>query len=218
MSDICVIIRKVDQAYIEQNYERLLPELYPARREAVERYKNKQVAYVSMTAGLLLQEIAERELGLKAKEIEIGTGQQGKPYIRGCEHFQYNISHSGEYVVLAYGCDPLGVDIEQIRNKDVAVARRCFTEKEYAYVIQGGGDFADGHGDVQTRFSRIWTMKESYLKLTGEGISVPLNSFEVNPHTLCVENTKYRFFVTIWEDYHIALCADNVGKVRVIVR
>lgn len=216
MSDIYVAIRKVNQAYTEQNYERLLSELYPARREAVERFRNKQAAYVSVTAGLLLQETAERELGLKARELRIGTGQQGKPYIIGCEQFQYNLSHSGEYVVLAYGEERLGVDIEQIRNKDIAVARRCFTEKEYDYVIHGDESCDSEQADVQSRFSRVWTMKESYLKMTGEGISVPLNSFEVNPHTLRVENTEYQFFVTKWEAYHIAVCARNVERVRII--
>lgn len=217
MSDIYVTLRRVNQAYIEQNYKRLLSELYPARREAVERFKNKRAACVSVTAGLLLQETAERVLGLKAPELLIGTGTQGKPYIIGCEQFEYNISHSGEYVVLAYGEERLGIDIEQIGDKDIAVARRCFTQKEYDYVIYGDGSCDGEQADIQSRFSRIWTMKESYLKMTGEGISVPLNSFEVNPHARCVENTEYRFFVTQWEAYHIAVCAEDVEHVRIIV-
>lgn len=215
MADIYVIIRKVDQAYIEQNYDRLLSALYPARREAVERFRNKRAACVSVAAGLLLQETVERELGLKAPELQIGVGQQGKPYIMGCEHFQYNLSHSGEYVVLAYGAERLGIDIEQIRDKDLAVARRCFTEREYAYVVHGDEKSDEEQEDVQTRFFRIWTMKESYLKLTGKGISVPLNSFEVNPHALCVENTKYRFFTMRREEYYIALCAENASAGRI---
>ncbi|MCM1288438.1 MAG: hypothetical protein NC240_09025, partial [Clostridium sp.] len=75
---INVIFKKVDAEYLENNFDSLIAMLHPARREKVKKLKNKKAAYVSMTAGLLLQEIVEQEFGLKPKDIVIGQGENGK--------------------------------------------------------------------------------------------------------------------------------------------
>lgn len=219
MSTINVMVRKINAAYIEAHYEELLLMLYPDRREKVEHYKNRHAANASMTAGLMLQDAAKKELGILPEQLRIERGTYGKPYIKGKESFYFNISHSGEYVVLAYGDQPVGIDIEEIRDKNldknIDVAKRCFTEKEYEYVLSG---YCNGEGTLesateQERFFQIWTMKESYLKLTGAGISVPLNSFEVDPYDMCVRNTEYHFDGRGIEAYHVTVCAKNVDDV-----
>ncbi len=178
MSDTYIYIRKIDREYISKNYENLLAKLHADRRVKTARYNNREVAVTSVAAGLLLEEIVEEKLKLLPDDIHISEGESGKPYICGYEDFNYNLSHSGEYVVMAYGDSPLGIDIERIhkdgmQKKDIAVAKRCFTADEYLYIT--GDD-----KKVPDRFCMIWTMKESYLKLTGAGISVPLNSFEID--------------------------------------
>lgn len=218
MNTINVIIRKVNSGYIEKNFDALAKMLYPSRREAVLRFKNPKAAYISMTAGMLLQEVACRVCNIVPDKLETDKGEQGKPYIRGADGFYYNISHSGEYVVLAYGGQELGIDIEHIRDKDIAVAKRCFTEEEYAYIA---GENLDAVGcpaieNQDERFFRVWTMKESYLKYTGEGISVPLNSFNVKPHELTVENTGLSFDIHRFRDYLITVCARDVSVVEYI--
>lgn len=218
MSTINVIIRKVNSAYIEKNFDALIEKLYPSRREAVLRFKNRKAACVSLTAGMLLQEVAYEVCNITPDKLEVNVGEQGKPYIKGAEDFYYNISHSGEYVVLAYGRQELGVDIERIRDKDIAVAKRCFTDEEYAYIA--GDALDDVRCDViisqDERFFRIWTMKESYLKYTGEGISVPLNSFNVKPTELTIENTNLSFNVCRFDDYIITVCAEDVSEVEYV--
>ena len=55
-------------------------------------------------------------------------------------------------------------------------------------------------------FTRIWARKESYLKFTGQGIRVPLNSFEVLPG----EQTLPVFFQEFTlEGYRITLCSEE---------
>ncbi len=222
---INVIFKRVDAAYLEKNYDSVINVLHPARREKVAKLKNKKATYVSMTAGLLLQEVVEREFGLKPEDILIGRGENGKPYLKEYPEYKYNISHSGDMVMMAYSMQELGVDIEELRVKDMKVARRCFTPCEYLYVLNGSSE-CDGavpagcevdalNIEVSRRFFEIWTLKEAYLKLTGKGISVPLSSFEVDVENKCVKDEALKYYTGEVDNYIYAICAEDVSEVRI---
>ena len=207
MTKIHVSVVQVNQEYIEQHFDELVERLYPERKSRVLAFRRKEPAYVSVVAGLLLQELAEKQLGIRPDELVLEKNENGKPWIKDYPEFYFNISHAGDYVVLAYGDVPLGVDIEQIRGKEnLRVARRCFTEREYAYV--SGQKEVDDSLSAE-RFFYLWTMKESYLKLTGDGISVPLNSFEIDPEQKTVIGTSYRYFMLRMDDYWVSVCAED---------
>lgn len=207
MTKIHVSVVQVNQEYIEQHFDELVERLYPERKSRVLAFRRKEPAYVSVVAGLLLQELVEKQLGIRPDELVLEKNENGKPWIKDYPEFYFNISHAGDYVVLAYGDVPLGVDIEQIRGKEnLRVARRCFTEREYAYV-SGQKEVEDSLS--AERFFYLWTMKESYLKLTGDGISVPLNSFEIDPEQKIVIGTSYRYFMLRMDDYWVSVCAED---------
>ena len=207
MTKIHVSVVQVNQEYIEQHFDELVERLYPERKSRVLAFRRKEPAYVSVVAGLLLQELVEKQLGIRPDELVLEKNENGKPWIKDYPEFYFNISHAGDYVVLAYGDVPLGVDIEQIRGKEnLRVARRCFTEREYAYV--SGQKEVDDSLSAE-RFFYLWTMKESYLKLTGDGISVPLNSFEIDPEQKTVIGTSYRYFMFRMDDYWVSVCAED---------
>ena len=133
MTKIHVSVVQVNQEYIEQHFDELVERLYPERKSRVLAFRRKEPAYVSVVAGLLLQELVEKQLGIRPDELVLEKNENGKPWIKDHPEFYFNISHAGDYVVLAYGDVPLGVDIEQIRGKDnLRVAGRCFTGREYA--------------------------------------------------------------------------------------
>lgn len=227
MTKIHVSVVQVNQEYIEQHFDELVERLYPERKSRVLAFRRREPAYVSVVAGLLLQELVEKQLGIHPDELVLEKNENGKPWIKDHPEFSFNISHAGDYVVLAYGDVPLGVDIEQIREKDnLRVARRCFTEREYAYVsgqkeassqepAGAPGEVAEKSGFKSDdslcaeRFFYLWTMKEAYLKLTGDGISVPLNSFEIDPVQKTVIGTPYRYFMLRMDDYWISVCAED---------
>ena len=52
-------------------------------------------------------------------------------------------------------------------------------------------------------------MKESYLKLLGLGISVPLNSFNANPYNMTVSDEKFRYYEIKLDGYIVMLCVEN---------
>ena len=156
-------IKKMENSYID-----LLGKLTPKRREKTERYLFLQDRLRCMAGGLLLKEV----LGIQRDE-ELIINVYDKPSLRqGGKHF--NLSHSGDYVVLAVDVCEVGVDIERIECADMAVAERCFQKDELDYVT-------NSKEDRNQRFFSLWTLKESLMKATGLGLSLPPESFSVLP-------------------------------------
>jgi hypothetical protein len=76
-------------------------------------------------------------------------------------------------VALAVGNVPVGIDVEHKSDNDFKVTKRMFTKRDQDYIF---GDMLD----AERRFRDIWTIKESFLKCLGIGISVPLSSFDAS--------------------------------------
>ena len=138
--------------------------LSPARWVRMQRYLKPEDQIRCLTAGLLLR----MAFGERIPEMRENT--QGKPYLPLGPFF--NLSHSGTYVVLGVSEHEIGVDIEQIAPFDDRVARRCYTEKELAWL------YAQNNTEA---FYRLWTAKESIMKATGLGFTLPPESFSVLP-------------------------------------
>ncbi len=86
----------------------------------------------------------------------------------------FNISHSRELVVLAITRDhDLGVDTEDVltRSPPLEIADRFFAPEEVASLRALPAD------RQQERFFQHWTLKESYIKARGMGLSLPLDQF-----------------------------------------
>jgi phosphopantetheine--protein transferase-like protein len=63
--------------------------------------------------------------------------------------------------------------VEEIKPIDLKIARRFFTKREHAHLLEWPEALRT------ERFFELWTMKESYIKLKGAGLSLPLSSFDV---------------------------------------
>ena len=108
----------------------------------------------SEQAKILLKNLGKEVL---SKEIEIKYKPSGKPYIE--ENEQYiSISHSKDFVLVAINDTPIGVDTEVIRLFNKKLIKTYFTNEEAAYI------------DSDEKFFTVWTVKEAFLKLTGEGL------------------------------------------------
>lgn len=110
-----------------------------------------------------------------AGEVRAGGG---KPYFPAFPGFHYNISHSGSYVVCAVCDQPVGIDLQQIPDqaeRAVKIAKRFFSpqEQEALQELRGRNET----GALCRLFCRYWTARESYIKLTGRGLSEPFENF-----------------------------------------
>lgn len=137
------------------------------RQKRIHNMKQEKNRKQSMGVGLLLQKV----LALyHMRDSQVFVDECGKPRIEGLE---FNLSHSGHLVVCAVSDKPVGCDVEEIRKAPKGVAKRCFSDREQAYLRQFFGE------EYDKAFFRLWTMKESYVKMTGEGLRVPFESYEV---------------------------------------
>ncbi len=125
--------------------------------------------------GVLRKLLAER-LGSAAAEIRFEALRYGKPFVPHSA-WQFSLSHSGDFMLCAFARNlQLGVDIEQMRSMPDydSIAERYFADDERRQLRE----LPDGRR--QEGFFRIWTLKEAYLKATGEGLNFPLSDFDVN--------------------------------------
>ena len=88
----------------------------------------------------------------------------------------YNISHSGDWVVMALSDKAVGIDVERVRSPQYRIAERFFSPTELAALNRLEGD------EKARYFFDLWTLKESYLKLLGKGLTQSLGSFTVANH------------------------------------
>jgi len=110
-------------------------------------------------------------LGVGEYPLDLRTARFGKPSLANYPGIHFNISHAGRWVVCAVSSEEVGVDVEQIRSIDLAIARRFFAPSEYTTLMSLEA------GDRLDFFFRLWTIKESYLKALGTGLHKELSSF-----------------------------------------
>ncbi len=103
-------------------------------------------------------------------ETQICEGPHGKPYLPDMPGIHFNISHCPGLVMCGVDTSPIGVDCEQIRPFTSAIVRRVLTPEEQLILKRCGTDKA---AQEQT-FTRFWTLKESWIKHSGIGLTFPL--------------------------------------------
>lgn len=137
------------------------------------RFRRAADRQSSVSARGALRILLSGYTGVAAQEITFQYAENGKPHVADLA-VDFNVSHSGDWVVLAFGRGRnIGVDVEKIKwELDVeAIAARFFSAAETA-LIQAA---ADQH----TVFFQLWARKEAYVKARGSGLFRGLSHFTV---------------------------------------
>lgn len=127
----------------------------------------------------VLRNILAGYLGTDPARLRFAYTSYGKPSLvaaPGLDALNFNVSHSHTMALFAVARDrELGVDIEYIRTnfEAVEIAERFFSADERA-VLRTVPDTMKFEG-----FFNCWTRKEAYIKALGEGLSHPLDTFDV---------------------------------------
>jgi Phosphopantetheinyl transferase len=122
----------------------------------------------------------------------VKTAEHGKPYLANSD-LHFNISHSRRYVVCAIAEEEVGIDIQFHRKGDIdKIAKRIMSATEWQ---------AYQEADDKTKyFFDLWAKKESYLKFTGEGITVDMRLLDIDA---CVQE------IAIDAEYSCMLCTGS---------
>ena len=169
------------------------------RQARVRAFGDSRSALRTLAAGLLLYDI----FGERARTAHFERGKRGKPHL--ADNSPFNISHAGDFAVLALSRQTVGVDLEHIRPLDwQRIALRFFHPEERAFLEQSA--------EPERDFFRIWTLKESYLKAEGTGFSVSPASFAVLPEgeqsARFFSETAYRFTrLAAFPNYCLSVCS-----------
>ena len=145
------------------------------KQQRVDRFRFVDDKKRTVAGEMLARKAIAEWCGVAPESIAFGIKEHGKPYAKDLA-VEFNISHSGDMVVCAVDNKPIGIDIEQIRPIDLAVAKRICTDEELLYLfgyVPTEQDFTY-ITDTQTliRFFELWTAKEAYGKLIGEGLNL----------------------------------------------
>lgn len=178
------------------------------RQNKINSFRFRKDKNLSLGASALLDKGLEKFYGLREKEMTYGTEKNKKPYFENAPEIHFNISHSETMVTVAFSDNEIGIDIEKIKNSDLKIAERFFAEEEYNHILSAENQSKE--------FYRLWTLKESFMKVTGLGLSLPLNKFciKFNKKNISVEynNTKNNFY--FYENdsvsgYCLSVCSDS---------
>lgn len=157
--------------------DEFLENLPTEERARAERFRIGSARRRFVLARTLLRRELATIVGVEPSVVGIGVGERGKPHMTGPQTAtppRFNLSHSGDLVVVVIADVEVGVDVEHLRpvaNAD-RLARRYFSPAERRMVRALGGAERD------RAFLRIWTQKEAYLKATGIGVGMPLRGVE----------------------------------------
>ena len=146
------------------------------------KYKNEEVK-------------KEKVLSLIVKKKYVGNfylNHFGKPL---CDNFFFSISHSNDFLVFIKDDNPIGIDIEKIKNVNEDLINYISSDVEKTYIKS------------DKNFFEIWTSKESLIKLVGTTLnnrineisSLPLNDFKY------FDKKKYYSKTISYKDYIITV-------------
>lgn len=172
------------------------------RRKKCDGFRFQAAKDLCIAADMLLRRVLSEKLGVPSEALSFAVTHKGKPYLQnGGYHF--NISHSGDMVAVAVSKDsPVGIDIEQIKPVSAGIARRVFSEGDLCFVF-GDAVIPDGKiedRDTLVRFFKVWTYKEAFVKMTGEGISDDLKCFSYDENKCSTR---------VFDDYVLTVITEN---------
>lgn len=168
--------------------EAALEDISVQRREQALKFKFELGQRLCVLAYRLLKQGLREEYGIVGNPI-FEYNEHGKPSIVGHPEIHFNLSHCKEAVVCVVSDQPVGVDVESIREYRESLVRYTMNDEEIREI--------ESAEDPASTFIRLWTMKEATLKLIGTGISNDIKT---------VISKEYRYTTVEKKNYIYTVC------------
>ena len=166
-----------------------LKEISEQRREQALKFKHEQGQRLCVLAYLLLKQALREGYGITENPV-FEYNEHGKPSIVGHSEIYFNLSHCKEAAICVVSDQPVGVDVEGIREYKESLVNYTMNDEEIAQIKTAENPAA--------AFIRLWTMKEATTKLIGTGIS--------NDMKTVIDPTKYKYTTVDRQRYIYTIC------------
>jgi 4'-phosphopantetheinyl transferase len=180
VSEVHILCARFPMADVSPHtLDRLRHGLSPDERDRADRHHAGQGHNQFLLGRGLLRVCLGHYLGCLPRSISFSICVGGKPILNAStttSNVGFNVSHSGDWIVLAFARDQaVGVDIEQVhaRVSTDALATRFFAPSEIAQIQ------TLPEGQRTRGFFNAWTRKEAYVKAVGAGLQLGLDTFAV---------------------------------------
>ena len=154
-----------------------IPYLSLEEKDRINRYKFQKDKIRFGVGRFILRQIFNIYTQHLPESIKFSFNKFGKPYFKNNENLKFNISHSGNLLLIGLNKDyEVGVDTE-IYNKKIDhldLAKSVFSKQEQAALL------ALPKHKMISAFYNCWSLKESFIKAVGLGLQIPLDQFSVN--------------------------------------
>lgn len=154
-------------------------EISEYRKNRIDKIKTETARCQSLGAEAVLIANMKKNVPDAVFPLEYAADENGKPYFTDSD-IHFSLSHSKNIAVCAIADAPVGVDVQEVKKPNLAIAKKHFTQNEL--------DTNDGS---DRWFMRIWTRKEAVAKADGKGISAGLSEFDVSGDTAVLNGKKY---------------------------
>ena len=121
-------------------------------------------------------------------------GNKGKPLLQVHPDIHFSLSHCHEAVAVALSDHPVGIDIETVGHYSPEVARHVMNDDEMRQI--------EASALPEVAFTRLWTMKESLYKLTGDDNGGDMAG-------MLSDISKYRFTTTVHPRFIYTACTER---------
>jgi len=164
------------------------------RREKIQKLKPALSRKASLAVYLLLRKALLEVYGID-EAVSFDYTEKGKPLLKDYPYIYFSLSHSENVAACVVSDHETGVDIQKIVPVSDAVAKRVLTDEEYA-------GFKSSL-DKDEYFCEIWTVKESFLKKTGQGIAAEIKDVAADT----IKDKK----VHRGKDYFCCVCGNDMA-------
>ncbi|XP_062873250.1 L-aminoadipate-semialdehyde dehydrogenase-phosphopantetheinyl transferase [Trichomycterus rosablanca] len=164
----------------------------PEEKERIQQFMFNRDAKAAMVGRLLIRKLLCVKTGLPWDGFRLARTVRGKPYLShpspvpGSAHWSFNISHQGDFAVLAAERGrQVGVDVMKTTKPGSGsvqeffrIMKRQFTDHEWSSITSAQSEWEQLH-----MFYRHWALKESFIKAIGTGLGFDLQrvEFRVSP-------------------------------------
>lgn len=192
-----------DAEHILQYEKQILSQIAPRYVKKYQEHKIEADKKQELMAGYLLKIYLDIE-----REEQLVINENGKPLLKAGKPF-FNLSHSGNYVVLVISDCEIGVDIEHIMQCHEATVKKVYSPRMQEELTGLSGE------EKNEKFSQLWTEFEARLKLKGTGFGEGWK--EIQDMECYIETRRMEdFFVSVAAEYPLNIEVEHFHLAGII--